>query len=178
MRLTISQLAFVTVGVASLAMLVALSLPLWHDFRQGGSPSTAVVTRPRAVAAAAGAPAPTARAAARSVRETGSTGLTRNATLGLAAARGDSWIVVREGSSAGPVRYAGVLARGQTLRFTAQRLWVSLGAAGYLDATLNGKPLHSFPTGTIDIEVTANGIGPPDQGLAAVTPVAAPAATG
>jgi Domain of unknown function (DUF4115) len=79
-------------------------------------------------------------------------------TLRLAAARGDCWIVIRSASSKGAVRYVGTLEHGAALQARGARLWVSLGAAGNLDATLNGKRLHRFPTGTIDLIVTGTGV--------------------
>jgi hypothetical protein len=80
--------------------------------------------------------------------------------LVLAAARGSCWLEVRVGSKTGPALYSGVVQQGQTLRFAKQRLWIRLGAAGNLDATLNGKRLASFPNGTVEVLVTARGVAP------------------
>jgi uncharacterized protein DUF4115 len=152
MRLTVPQLAFVTVGLAAFAALVLLSLPLWRDYRREGRTPKAVAPPPPLVEAKTG-PAPPTRGVVRTAPRPGM------ATLRLVAAHGNSWIVVRTGSSTGAVRYAGVLEQGRALRFTGRRLWLNLGAAGNLEATLNGKPIQTFPIGTIDIVVTAKGIG-------------------
>jgi Domain of unknown function (DUF4115) len=82
------------------------------------------------------------------------------ATLVLTATRGDCWVSVRAGSSKGADLYEGKLARGQEMRFAKTRLWLRLGAAGNLQATLNGRAVTAFPQGTVDIFVTARGIRP------------------
>ena len=82
------------------------------------------------------------------------------ATLVLSATRGDCWVSVRVGSSKGADLYEGKLARGQEVRFAKTRLWLRLGAAGNLQATLNGRAVTAFPQGTINILVTARGIAP------------------
>jgi hypothetical protein len=52
-----------------------------------------------------------------------------------------SWLQVRRGSADGPVLYEGVLADGQTLRFSSSSLWLRAGAAARLAVTVDGRPL-------------------------------------
>ena len=82
------------------------------------------------------------------------------ARLVLRAARGDCWLSVRAGTSDGAILYEGVLVSGRTLRVQRARLWVRLGAAANVDATLNGRPVTAFATGTLDVVVTPAGIRP------------------
>lgn len=73
----------------------------------------------------------------------------------LTAARGDSWIEARAGSSAGRSLYAGVLEQGQTMRFKAPAVWLSAGAAGNIDLSVDGRaaPPGSF-NGTLTVLAT------------------------
>jgi cytoskeletal protein RodZ len=77
--------------------------------------------------------------------------------LAVTAARGDSWLVVKVGSAEGRVLFSGILRQGRTLRLTAQRLWVRLGAAANLDVGVNGSRPHAELYGTLDALVTAAG---------------------
>jgi RodZ C-terminal domain len=80
--------------------------------------------------------------------------------LRLSATRGDSWLEVRSGSSAGTVLFSGTLAHGSTRTFRAPQLWVRFGGASNLDARLNGHAL-ALRFGTYDTLVTPSGLAPP-----------------
>ena len=81
----------------------------------------------------------------------------RIARIVVAAARGDSWLVVRAGSSHGRILFAGVLSEGRTVRFRSAKLWVRLGAATNLDLSVNGSRLDTGLYGTLDALVTPSG---------------------
>jgi len=76
------------------------------------------------------------------------------AVLVVRATRGDCWLLVRRGDSAGPVLYEGTLRRGSTVRFAARRVWVRLGAPGMVDASRGGKPVPGL-SGATPLDVTA-----------------------
>jgi len=80
--------------------------------------------------------------------------------LRLSATRGDSWLEVRSGSSAGTVLFSGTLVRGTAKTFGASRLWIRFGGASNLDARLNGRKL-GLRFGTYDTLVTPGGLAPP-----------------
>jgi uncharacterized protein DUF4115 len=82
----------------------------------------------------------------------------RLAKLVLAAARGDCWLEVRASFPAGKTLFVGILEEGQSLRFAQKRLWLAFGAGAYLDVTLNGRRVESFPSGTATVMVTAKGV--------------------
>ena len=159
---TTLELLFVIVGAATCAAFLALSVPLWRQYHAPALAVAAATPRPpaqtRTTTVDAARHAPHGVVAAPTV------------TLRLVAARGSCWIVIRSTSNKGAVRYAGTLEQGTSLQSRGARLWVSLGAAGNLDASLNGKRLRRFPTGTIDLIVSNAGVR--QAPLAGVTPVA------
>jgi hypothetical protein len=137
------------VGFTLIAVLTVLTVQAWLDYRDrdSGAPIRAPVAPPVYLESARDRDLPTAQQTK-----------TRPAQLAVVARRGDSWLVVRAGSSSGPVRHQTVLEQGQTFRTTARRLWLELGAAQNVDATLNGKPIRNFPSGTTTALVTARGL--------------------
>jgi hypothetical protein len=64
------------------------------------------------------------------------------ARLVVRAADGDCWLEIRAGSVTGNLLYQGTLEQGQTLRFARKRIWMVVGAAGNLDATVNGDAVE------------------------------------
>jgi cytoskeleton protein RodZ len=92
---------------------------------------------------------------------TGGTGgaQARRARLVLTAARGDSFVQVRNGGVTGRLLYEGTLEEGQTQRFVkSRRLWLDLDDPETLNATLNGRRLRNFPTEPAVVLVTAKGV--------------------
>ena len=65
---------------------------------------------------------------------------TSQAVFTVRAVRGASLLVVRKGWATGDVLFQGTLERGQSQRFVAKRLWLSVGKPENLEATLNGRP--------------------------------------
>ena len=77
-------------------------------------------------------------------------------TLRLVAARGECYLLVRRDSAAGELLYEAILPAGNSVGFAGTRLWLRIGAAANLDATLDGEPL-ALPAGTVDVLVTRAG---------------------
>jgi cytoskeleton protein RodZ len=114
-----------------LPFAVLLALIGWRIASEGGHKTTPRLSPP---------PLPTTIATS-TVRSTGSITHPRPtiARLTLKAARGPCWIAVRLDSERGRLLFERTLEPGETARFIARRLWIRLGAAWNLDATLNGK---------------------------------------
>lgn len=74
----------------------------------------------------------------------------------LTAARGDSWFSARLGSENGPLLDERVLAQGESVRFEAKRIWLSVGASGHVDVTVDGKARALAP-GTVSVVLTHAG---------------------
>ena len=65
---------------------------------------------------------------------------TPTASLTLSAARGSCWLLVRVGSSSGPIAYERTLQPGGTVRFGLGRpLWITVGAPWNLEAAIGGR---------------------------------------
>jgi hypothetical protein len=79
------------------------------------------------------------------------TGATNKLTL--TAARGDSWVELRAGSSTGRQLYAGILAASRTISFPGRRFWLSLGAASNVDARFGGRPVRGLPGGVATVTI-------------------------
>lgn len=118
--------------------------PVTHELTAARAPRPAPV---RPVHATARHPAPAHEAAAAPV-------------LSLVAARGSCWLLVRRGSSTGPVLYEQTLAQGGHVRFgVSTPLWIRVGAPWNLDAKLGGRTLQgALPSSTGDVVATARGL--------------------
>jgi hypothetical protein len=81
-------------------------------------------------------------------------------TFVVRATRGDSWMEVRVGTSTGRVLYSGILHSGTSDRETGRTLWVRFGSVGNVDLTLNGKPVQTASSGTVETLVTPDGLRP------------------
>jgi Domain of unknown function (DUF4115) len=75
------------------------------------------------------------------------------AVVVLTAVRGDSWFSARVGSESGRVLDERVLAQGESVRLQAKQIWLSVGAAGNVEVTVNGKPRELSP-GTVSVLLT------------------------
>jgi Domain of unknown function (DUF4115) len=71
----------------------------------------------------------------------------------LTAVRGDSWFSARVGSENGKVLDERVLAQGESVRLQGRRIWLSVGAAGNVEVTVDGKPRELSP-GTVSLVLT------------------------
>ena len=74
----------------------------------------------------------------------------------VTAARGDSWFSARVGSENGRVLDERVLAQGDSVELEAERIWLTVGAAGNVELTVNGKPRAIAP-GTVSLVLTRPG---------------------
>ena len=83
----------------------------------------------------------------------------------LVAARNDSWVQIRAGSSTGRVLFDGIVPAGQSIRAVGRnRLWARFGSLGNFDLTINGRVVHPAFSGTVDTVITASAIRPaPNQ---------------
>lgn len=72
------------------------------------------------------------------------------ATVVVTAARGDCWILARLGSENGRLLDERILAQGESVKLRGARVWLSVGAAGNVDVTVNGEE-RELPTGTVTV---------------------------
>ena len=75
------------------------------------------------------------------------------AVVVLTAVRGNSWFSARVGSENGKVLDERVLAQGESVQLRGQRIWLSVGAAGNVEVTVDGKPRTLAP-GTVSVVLT------------------------
>lgn len=154
------------VGIFAIAALGFLVAHLWRNAHNAAAtPSPQPRSAPSSVATtqhATSAAATTATLSITSARTTTSANGTTTAVTThpaatsaaatgvvslLVAARNDTWLEVRSGSSTGPLLYSGTLVAASTKTFRARGLWARFGAAGNLSARLDGKPIR-LPSGT------------------------------
>ena len=82
----------------------------------------------------------------------------RRARLVLTAARGGSFVQVRNGGVNGKLLWEGTLEEGQTQRFLkSKRLWLELDDPANLNVVLNGRRLRNFPKKPAVVLVTPRG---------------------
>ena len=163
--------ALLIAGVVIIVGLAALNVFAWRGLLvedQPEEPSAEGVTPPTASAPATTAqqadssslPGPTeferpgAGIAQTAQLPAGAT----SASVVVTALRGDSYLEIRAGSPKGPVRWAGILQRGDSAEAVGKRLWIRMGAAQNVDVIVNGEPATSLPIPTGDVVVTADGI--------------------
>jgi transcriptional regulator with XRE-family HTH domain len=80
--------------------------------------------------------------------------------LTLSAARGPCWLMVRRGSSSGPVVAETTLEPGRTIQFgLKQPLWIRIGAPWNLDAAIGGRIVTTSLPGVIgNVLVSTRGL--------------------
>lgn len=71
-------------------------------------------------------------------------------TVVVTAARGDCWISARLGSEDGRVLDERLLARGESITLRGARVWISIGASGNVDVTVNGED-RELQSGTVAV---------------------------
>jgi hypothetical protein len=76
------------------------------------------------------------------------------ATVVITASRGDCWILARLDSETGRLLDERVLAQGESVRLRGRRVWLSVGASGNVDVTVNGKA-RQLPAGTIEVVLSS-----------------------
>lgn len=132
-------------------LIVSVAVVAWR-LEAGGTPTTPIsaggglTTRTHETSTS-----PPATASSPAVRHP------RRVTLALTASRGPCWLLVRMGSRDGRHLYEGMLAEGESARFSGRRLWIRLGAPQALDAKVNGKRA-GLPDDTANVVVTSSGI--------------------
>jgi hypothetical protein len=77
-------------------------------------------------------------------------------TVVLTASRGDCWFQARAGSAEGKVLDERVLSQGESTSIKSKSVWLTVGASGNLDVTVNGKP-EALAAGTVSVVLGANG---------------------
>jgi hypothetical protein len=141
--------------VVALAAIVAVTVLLVVGLSGLGSDSEGETPLPGTTTG------PTTTTEGSGATTTGTTGVAPAppARLVLTAARGSSYVQVRNGGVNGKLVWEGTLEQGQTQRFFKyRRLWLDLDDPANLDARLNGSSVEDFPTEPAVVLVTANGI--------------------
>jgi len=145
---------FVVVALAGIVAVTILVVVAWKFGSSGASTSANLLTDDTP---ATSQQAPTT--ATETQERAPSQPVQRLARLVLNAVGGDCWLRVRSGSATGELLYEGTLQQGQAQRFAKwKRLWIQLGAPGYLQAKLNGHRVKNFPTSPSVVAVTAKGV--------------------
>ena len=88
--------------------------------------------------------------ASASTSATKTTAASALATVVVKAARGDCWISARLGSENGPVLEERLLAQGESVTLRGARVWMSIGASGNVDVTVNGQE-RQLQSGTVAV---------------------------
>lgn len=154
-RQTLSSILFWSFAAASAVLLVFLALVL-VGVVPVDSPSD-----PAARGQDALAPEPTAPATSSEPKRTATTPPTTTKTapppastiVVVTASRGDSWFSARLGSENGRLLDERVLAQGESVRFRGRKIWLSIGASGNVDVTVDGEPT-TLPPGTVSVVLT------------------------
>jgi len=142
----LEQLIF-AIGLVAIAGLAILTFSAWRNYHDSAPAAVSLATtsaQPPATTSVASAefnaPPPTPRPTASA------------SVVVLTAARGDSWVEIHVGSASGKPLYAGTLTQGHRIHYRQSRLWIRLGRASNLDATVDGKPA-TLPLGTASVLV-------------------------
>jgi cytoskeletal protein RodZ len=138
----------VVVALAGIVAVAVLVVVAW----QFGSTNATVGNEP--LGASPGQNTTTAGGATTTQAQAPAPKRPRKARLVVSASRGDCWLLVRTGSSTGPLLFEGTLAQGRSMRFTKKRLWMQVGAPDALLVKLNGHRAKNFPTGSSTVVVT------------------------
>ena len=154
----------ISIAAVGIVAVAALTISAWQLARSGATQENGAFVPPSTIPATtnAGAEPAAAATAVKGEEQAATTSAaartTQLAQLVLKAARGDCWLEVRVRSATGKLLFAGTLEHGRSLRFLKKRLWLSFGAGGNLDVTLNGRRIKNFPTGTATVAITAKGM--------------------
>jgi len=156
-RLKFSSILFWVLAAASAVLLVALALivggviPI-DPASQPPSTSPDSLQQPQSTTK----PRATARIAESVTTPVATTPTGSEATVVvLSAVRGASWFSARVGSEHGRLLDERVLAQGETVRLRAERIWLSIGAAGNIEVTVDGEPKEL--SGTVSVVLPTPG---------------------
>ncbi len=138
-------------AIVAVTVLVVVGLSGLGSDSGGETPLPPAATEPTTV--------PTAPALTTTDAESEEEAPPPRARLVLTAARGDSFLQVRNGGVNGRLLWEGTLEQGQTQRFLKyRRLWIDLEAPENLNAKLNGRRVAKFPIEPAVVVVTAKGV--------------------
>lgn len=154
-RKTVSNIVFGCIAAACVALWVTFALAFAGVLPIIAEPHVAETreTPPLAASAATTAetvetPKPTPPAAQKRTPEAPPT-----AVVVMTAVRGDSWFSARLGSESGRVLDERILTQGESVRLEGRRIWLSVGAAGNVELTVDGEPRPLSP-GTVSVVLT------------------------
>ena len=80
--------------------------------------------------------------------------LSKTQQVEISTPRGESWLLVRRGSSSGRILYEGLLAPDGSLSFEAKTLFMRVGAASAIDISQDGTVVSEGLEGTLDFELS------------------------
>lgn len=150
-------LAGVTIALLlSFLLVLAGAIPVESTDSAAGTEET----RSRQAGAVAEEPAPattattSARPSQATTQQNGTVPTPQLATVVITASRGDCWILARLDSETGRLLDERVLVQGESVRLRGRRVWLSVGASGNVDVTVNGKP-RQLPSGTIEVVLSS-----------------------
>lgn len=163
-RQTLASILFWSLATVSVALFVMLVLVLGGAIpvdspSEPAATSEALPTHPPATssertAAESGTTEPPAETArTRTAPATAPPPASAATLVVVTASRGNSWFSARVGSEDGRVLDERVLAQGESAQIRGTRIWLTVGAAGNVDLTVDGKPRALSP-GTVSVVLT------------------------
>lgn len=157
-RKTVSNIAFGCVAAACVALWVTLALAFAGVLPIIAEPQVAETGETPPLAASAATTTETAETV-ETAKPSPPAARKRTpeappaAIVVMRAVRGDSWFSARLGSEEGRVLDERVLTQGESVRLEGRRIWLSVGAAGNVELTVDGKPRPLSP-GTVSVVLT------------------------
>ena len=136
-------------AIVAITVLVVVGLSGLGSDSGDDTPPPGATTEPTTTSAASGA----------TTTGAGDEAAGPKARLVVTAARGPSFLEVRNGGANGKLVWEGTLEQGQTQRFVKyRRLWIDLGEPQNLNVKLNGRRVADFPTEPAVVVVSADGV--------------------
>ena len=136
-------------AIVAITVLVVVGLSGLGSDSGDDTPPPGATTEPTTTSAASGA----------TTTGAGDEAAGPKARLVVTAARGPSFLRVRNGGANGKLVWEGTLEQGQTQRFVKyRRLWIDLDEPQNLNVKLNGRRVADFPTEPAVVVVSADGV--------------------
>ena len=136
-------------AIVAITVLVVVGLSGLGSDSGDDTPPPGATTEPTTTSAASGA----------TTTGAGDEAAGPKARLVVTAARGPSFLEVRNGGANGKLVWEGTLEQGQTQRFLKyRRLWIDLDEPQNLNVKLNGRRVADFPTEPAVVVVSADGV--------------------
>ena len=136
-------------AIVAITVLVVVGLSGLGSDSGDDTPPPGATTEPTTTSAASGA----------TTTGAGEEAAGPKARLVVTAARGPSFLEVRNGGANGKLVWEGTLEQGQTQRFVKyRRLWIDLDEPQNLNVKLNGRRVADFPTEPAVVVVSADGV--------------------